>query len=238
MLSAISTQTQNASPFDHYTHNRSNGLGQDFSLSGKGTDAIGSYCYLIVADGHGKGNYVKFLSSNCFSWDAVVAETTAQNMCAEFHFQIKSVENQDKSGLNVDYTNDGSTLSIVKIYKEMIKCYWIGDSQIRIYHKNNEMFKSKNHNARNKKELNRLQNSNTEYNINKVPSLCVVDPSTLTMKKYPQIHFFANNKCEKMMVSRALGHNEKLFPSFETKHISRLPLPTYQCCRGGTRCRL
>ena len=47
----------------------------------------------------------------------------------------------------------------------------------------------------------------------------MVDPSTLTMKKYPQIHFFANNKCEKMMVSRALGHNEKLFPCFETKTI-------------------
>ena len=218
MLSAITAK----SPFEHYTQNRSNGLGQDFSHSGSGSDAHGNYCYLIVADGHGKGNYVKLLSSDCFSWDAVVSETNSKNMCSQLHFQIKSVENINQNDVdsNLDYTNDGTTLSIVKIYKKMIKCYWIGDSQIRIYHKKTELFKSKNHNARNKKELKRFEKlNNFDYIINKVPSLSMVDSTTLTMKKYPQIHFFANNKCEKMMVSRALGHNEKLFPCFETKTI-------------------
>ena len=120
MLSAISTQTQNASPFDHYTHNRSNGLGQDFSHSGSGSDAHGNYCYLIVADGHGKGNYVKLLSSDCFSWDVVVAETSAKNMCTQIKFQIQSIQNYHQNDIdsNIDFTNDGSTLSIVKIYKK------------------------------------------------------------------------------------------------------------------------
>ena len=228
MLSAISTPTNNYSnlPFQHYTQNRPNGLGQDFSLSGKGNDTNGNYCYLIVADGHGKGNYVKLLSSDCFLWDAIVAETSAKNMCSQINFQIQSIKNIHQNGLdsNLDFTNDGSTLSIVKIYKKMIKCYWIGDSQIRVFNKGFEVFKSKNHNGRNKKELKRLEkadkmNDKFNYSINKVPSLCMVDPFTLTMKKHPQIQFFANNKCEKMMVTRAIGHNEELFPSFETKTI-------------------
>ena len=144
-------------------------------------------------------------------------------MCSQINFQIQSIQNKDQNSLldsNIDFTNDGSTLSIVKIYKKKIKCYWIGDSQIRIYDKGTEIFKSKNHTGRNKKELKRLEElNNFEYSINKVPSLCIVDPSTLTMKKHPQIQFFKNNKCEKMMMSRALGHNEKLFPCFETKTI-------------------
>lgn len=228
MLSTMATQ----SPFEHYTQNRGNGLGQDFSHSGEGNDTNGNFCYLIVADGHGKGNYVKLLSSDCFSWDAVVAETTAKNMCTQLHFQIKSVQKKDQSGsdVDIDYTNDGTTLSIVKIYKTMVKCYWIGDSQIRIYDKGTELFKSKNHNGRNKKELKRLQElDDINYSINKVPSLCIVDPKTLTMKKHPQIHFFANSKCEKMMMTRALGHNEKLFPSFETKIILLDKLKTENC---------
>lgn len=230
MLSAISTQSNNASPYDHYTQNRSNGLGQDFSHSGQGTDANGSYCYLIVADGHGKGNYVKLLSSDCFSWDAVIAETSSKNMCSQLHFQIKNVQNNDQTSSNIDYTNDGSTLSIVKIYKKMIKCYWIGDSQIRIYDRESELFKSKNHTGRNKKELKRLQELNDcNYSIQKVPSLSMIDHTTLTMKQHPQIHFFTNNKCEKMMVSRALGHNENLFPSFETKTIFLDKLQTSNC---------
>lgn len=222
MLSGLSLQSKKHSPFEHYTQNRSNELGQDFSHSGSGSDAHGSYCYLIVADGHGKGNYVKLLSSDCFSWDAVVAETSAKNMCSQINFQIQRIHNyhQNGVGVDVDFTNDGSTLSIVKIYKKKIKCYWIGDSQIRIYDKGTKIFKCKNHNGRNKKELKRLEELNDfDYSISKVPSLCVVDPSRLTMKKHPQIHFFANNKCEKMMISRALGHNEKLFPCFETKTI-------------------
>ena len=228
MLSTMARQ----SPFEHYTQNRPNGLGQDFSHSGEGNDANGNFCYLIVADGHGKGNYVKLLSSDCFSWDAVVVETTAKNMCTQLHFQIKSVQKKDQDGsdIDLDYTNDGTTLSIVKIYKTMVKCYWIGDSQIRIYNKETELFKSKNHNGRNKKELKRLQElDNLNYSIQKVPSLCMVGPSTLTMKKYPQIHFFANNKCEKMMMTRALGHNEKLFSSFETKTILLDKLKTGNC---------
>lgn len=221
MLSTISTQSKNQSPFEHYTQNRSNGLGQDFSHSGSGTDANGNYCYLIVADGHGKGNYVKLLSSGYFSWDTVIAETSAKNMYSQIKFQIQSIQNKHQSDVDLDFTNDGCTLSIVKIYKKKIKCYWIGDSQIRIYDKGNEIYKSKNHTGRNKKELKRLEepDTNLKYSINKVPSLSIVDPTTLTMKMHPQIHFFANNKCEKMMVTRALGHNEKLFPCFETKTI-------------------
>ena len=138
-------------------------------------------------------------------------KTTAQNMCTQIKFQIRTIKKINQDTTEYDFKNDGSTFNCEDLQKND-QCYWIGDSQIRIYDKETELFKSKNHNARNKKELNRLQNSNTEYSINKVPSLCVVDPSTLTMKKYPQIHFFTNNNCEKMMVSRALGHNEKLFP--------------------------
>jgi len=52
-----------------------------------------------------------------------------------------------------------------------------------------------------------------------VPSLSVVDKKTIAMKKHPQIHFFTNERCEKMMVTRALGHNNKLFPTFQAKTI-------------------
>lgn len=212
---------------DFWTINRPL-YGQDFSTSGKGMDEDGEFHYLVVADGHGKGNYIKLLSSDRFLWGPVVSACSSQKMYSEIQKQIRCLE-------FCDYINDGTTLSIVKIYKDknMIKCYWIGDSQIRIFKDDEEIFKSKNHNGRNKKELKRLKetyddgrndtddtdDTDDKYKIEKVPSLSVVDSKTLTMKNYPQIHFFTNDVCEKMMLTRSLGHNEKLFPSFETKTI-------------------
>lgn len=205
---------------ENHTINREN-IGQDFSTCGTGKDINGNFHYMIVADGHGKGNYIKILSSEHFSWDSVVAETSSKNMYSKIHTQVQHIVNEIKDFAFVtDFTNDGSTLSIVKIYKKMIKCYWVGDSQIRIYKNNDTIFKSSNHNGRNKKELTRLMETyDKSHKVEIIPSLSIVDSNTLTMKKHPQIHFFINAICEKMMLTRSLGHNEKLFPSFQTKTI-------------------
>jgi len=231
VLSALSSSLFHET--DSYTLNHS---GQDFSTTGSGIDANGKYSYLVVADGHGKGDYVKHMASHHFSWDNVVSEINAKDICLKIHREIEKAdilmkrEDENKYTLNLDldldldldFTNDGATLSIVKIYKKMIKCYWIGDSQIRIFDNETKtmLFKSKNHNGRNKKELRRLKEM---YGLNckvvNVPSLSVVDKKTIAMKKHPQIHFFTNERCEKMMVTRALGHNNKLFPTFQTKTL-------------------
>ena len=197
------------------TLNRENGIGQDFSTSGYGSDKFGDYAYLVVADGHGKGTYYKFISSNKTDWKRIVSMSTAKEILRELELELKKNKTFDKT----DFTNDGSTLSIVKIYKNMLKCFWIGDSQIRVYKNKREVFKSKNHNAKNKKEIMRLQENNIQHTIKNVSTLKVVDDNTLTTKKTQQIHFHTNCKCEKMMISRALGHNTKLFPVFQTKTL-------------------
>ena len=202
------------------THNRAK-KGQDFSLSGKGKDNHGYFQYILIADGHGYGYYSKILSSESFTWKTVVCCNTEEEMSHELQRQIKIL------APDTDFTNDGSTLSIVKVYNldSVIKCYWIGDSQIRVFKDGKLVFKSKNHNGTNKKELMRLtkekEKHNLDYKIKKVASICLDNADTIKMKKYLQFHFNKNKRCEKMLITRAIGHNNKLFPVFQTKTITQ-----------------
>ena len=192
--------------------------GQDLSLSGYSYDANGDFAYILVADGHGHGTFINILSSSDFSWENVLRCQDEITMLSAINNQVYALIAEK----DYDFSGDGTTLSIVKIYEntKTIKCYWIGDSQIRIYKNKQEVFKSKNHNYQNKKEQLRLSSSSDiHFNIKKVPSFQVVDNTVFTMKKFPQIHYFQNNKCEKMMLTRSLGHNELLSPQFQTKTI-------------------
>lgn len=191
--------------------------GQDLSLSGYSCDANGDFAYILLADGHGHGTFINTLSSNDFSWENVLRYQDEITMLSAINTQVYALIAEK----DYDFSNDGTTLSIVKIYEKTktIKCYWIGDSQIRIYKNKQEVFKSKNHNYQNKKEQLRLSSSDIHFDIKKVPSFQVVDNTVFTMKKFPQIHYFQNNKCEKMMLTRSLGHNELLSPQFQTKTI-------------------
>lgn len=201
------------------TLNRDSNYGQDFSTCGEGIDDFGTYEFIVIADGHGKGKYIELMSSNNFNWNKIISQSTGKAILEQLHKQIEEACNNDIDKI-VNFENDGSTLSIVKIYKNMIKCFWIGDSQIKIFKNKKEWFKSKNHTAKNKKELLRLENTETiEYTIKKVKSLFIADPHTLTKAYQKQIHFYTNNTCEKMNITRALGHNNALHPNFQIKTL-------------------
>lgn len=201
------------------TLNRNLNYGQDFSTCGEGIDDYGSFKFIVIADGHGNGKYVEIMSSNNFKWNRIISQSTGKDMLEKLHKQIEKACNNNIDKIN-SFENDGSTLSIVKIYKNMIKCFWIGDSQIRIFKNKKEWFKSKNHTAKNKKELTRLEQcQESAYNIKKVKSLFVADPHTLTKTYQKQIHFYTNNTCEKMNITRALGHNNALHPIFQIKTL-------------------
>jgi len=171
---------------------------QDFSCCGSSRDIFGSFNYIIVADGHGKGNYIKQLQSNNFNWKRIVSQPTERKMKKELDKQIE----------NKDYNNDGSTLSIVKIYDSIIKCYWVGDSKINIFKNNKKIFKSKCHHFSEKDQL-------VSNKIKSTYSLKIRNSKEIDMKKIYRLE----TKTGKILLKKSLGHNNKLSPEFQTNYI-------------------
>ena len=128
---------------------------QDFSLSFESKDIFGLFTCLIVCDGHGKGKIINHLKCKSFPW---------KKICRGSGNRIFKKINEEISHLS--YLGDGLTISIVKIYPQLIKSYWIGDSRIVIFKNKQEIFKSENHCLKNKREKKRIQ-YNKNYDIKK-----------------------------------------------------------------------
>ena len=164
------------------------GSGQDFVTHGS---IENEFDYLIVADGHGKGNIIKLLSSPTFDWDTIVKNNTAKTILTAINKTIL---------LNcLDTYKDGSTLSIVKIFPTEIKVYWMGDSQVHIKI-NDKYYKTKNHNTSSyTKEINEGTISVTS------PSWCqhILSDTEVTII---ETRYFILNNGESLAMLHALGH--------------------------------
>lgn len=176
------------------------GSNQDFSISGKKQD----FTYLIVCDGHGKG----ILANKCNSipWDSIIEHYTGKAMLTEINKWIL---------INCpSLYRDGATLSIAKIYKDKVKLYWLGDSQIHV-RVNNLYYKSVNHNTNNPDEV--ATNSTTE---NSYWAFKVINDKDLLATQIKYFTFINSKKeVELLAMSRALGHENITLQKFQEKEI-------------------
>jgi len=179
------------------------GSGQDFVTHGK---IEGEFDYLVVADGHGKGKITDLLSSPTFDWDGIVKHDSATTVLASINKAIL---------LNVLNTyNDGSTLTIVKIFPKEIVVYWMGDSQAQIKI-NDTHYKTKNDNAASvMKEIEEGTVSVTKPHW----SLNILNDTDVTVT---EAYYFNLLNGEKLAMIRALGHE---YNTVQTMHEMSLPI--------------
>ena len=164
------------------------GSGQDFVTHGK---IDGEFDYLVVADGHGRGKITELLSDPIFDWDQVVKNESGKTILADINKKIK---------LHISDTyNDGSTITIVKIFPTEIKVYWMGDSQAQIKI-NDQHYKTQNDNASSVQE----QIADGTIQVSKPHwAQHILNDTDVTVTEE---HYFKLTNGEQLAMIRALGH--------------------------------
>lgn len=174
----------------------SSGKGQDFVAQGKKTN--GDLWY-IVMDGHGKNTVIDALRK--LDYIDIMEKDNPARAINDY---------VDKMG---ETFNSGATLSLVIISPKEIKCYWKGDSTIKIWSDKEEIFASKNHNMHNVDEVDRMK----ALGISTIDSWSpkVLGDATLTMvpAKYyvfnTIIHDNGTPYNDILNMTNSLGHNGK-----------------------------
>lgn len=164
-----------------------------------------SHCnsWMVVADGHGVGNVINVL--NTLDWNDVM------NNDEPIEY-VKTLINSMEQTIR-----DGSTISIVKISNIGIRMWWIGDSQIRVYKNDEELWRSNNHNGENLKELQKTREKNLETEL--AWELSVLDNEHITLKPSNYIYHIVDGQKEKLALTRSLGHNGDVCQETETHFI-------------------
>lgn len=172
------------------------GSNQDHTITG----STELFDYLIIMDGHGLGNCIE--QAKLFDWNKIVSNSSAK--------QILSAINRELLLRCKSLAGDGSTISIVKIYKDKLHVLWLGDSQVHIL-VDDIYYKTTNHNTKNEIECNRESNiielHNTFNVINK--DMCQQVPSK----------YFVLSNGDVLAMSRALGHDFATFQRFDELEI-------------------
>ena len=158
--------------------------------------------FIVVLDGHGKGNVIKQLKT--FDWNKILLEN---EFADEVILSINKLLVNDKNGDIADNYRDGSTCSIVKMYDTYIECYTIGDSQVAIKI-NDEYFFTVNHDADNSDEVERLSNQDnvTISDTWKSKTLNNNDV-TMVLGKYFDFPSINHSTKDRIAMTRSLGHN-------------------------------
>ena len=181
--------------------------GQDFIITGKheNENKDKSFNWIVVADGHGTSRVIDSLRK--LPWTSLI-----NNNSMETEIFIKMRELGDTMG-------SGATLSIVRIYSTYVECYWIGDSLIKIFRNDDEIFYSRPHNFENFNELCRMKTNNVR--IETLWVLRPFDPITITLQKDAYFLFrdFTSNRFDKINMTRTLGHNGLTGYKFDYKRV-------------------
>lgn len=177
--------------------------GQDFATSGITNDSM--YRYLVTADGHGKWSSETIRYLRHVQW-ATIIQTD------EFMEKIK----EDIKKLNT--RGEGSTLSVVRILDHRIICeghengyievYFVGDSTVRVYGDGEEIFKTKDHDRNNRKDVKRIMETCNMKGIARddIWDIEVVDNKRI--KSVPAAIFDFGGG-DKINFTNSLGHNGK-----------------------------
>lgn len=174
------------------------GSKQDWVIKGNND----KFQFIVVLDGHGKGNVVNTLKT--LDWNKILLENEFANQVL---LSINKILSRDKNDKIADNFRDGSTCSIVKMYDTYIECYTIGDSQVCIKI-NDEYYYTVNHDADNSDEVERLSNKH-DTSIIDTWKCRVLNNTDITMVlgKYFDFPNICHETKDRIAMTRALGHN-------------------------------
>lgn len=169
---------------------------QDFATYGRLVDENNIECmFIVVADGHGNGvekdNVINFI--RMYNWKK----------------HLKNLNWYDDFSKNIKFklpltTGTGSTLSVIRVYSDKFQCWWIGDSSIRIYDEDGEIWRMLDHDVNNAAEVERLKSLG--YPILKEFKPCILTKTTMTMDHALRIDL---GRRDRLAMTKALGHDEK-----------------------------
>ena len=168
---------------------------QDYTIQGTIATSYENIHYIGLFDGHGTDiviNYIRGISKE--QWKSIII---SQNPIFILHELLQSF----------DTDGSGSTCIIVKIYKNYIQSFSVGDSTIIIFQNNNIVYRNTPHNTLNPKENDRLSVRLVNNYISLVPTrsqtLSIYNNNEINLKYGTYIKFGRTY----LALSQALGHN-------------------------------
>ena len=180
---------------------------QDYAFNG---ETINGHNFLGICDGHGHGNVI-----DC------IREIDMKDVISTTNNPIDTIKNIISSVPNTG--GDGSTVTIVHITDDNIRCSWIGDSSCRIYKNGVEVWRTTDHNCENQNELSRLKE--IKCPIERAWDLNVLNDDKMTMKAASYFHVGSYEKYnatypDKTNMTRCLGHDDKICQDAEIHSIN------------------
>ena len=168
--------------------------GQDFILTDKTIDSETGevFNWAAVFDGHGSNDCIDFIRNIPPS---TMNEFIATNKPIQLLYEYI---NNNLTCLN----SSGSTMCLVKFYRERMECYNCGDSQVVVYRNGNINFISKEHNYLNKNEINRLAN-----HVTFIPSMNIKMTNKDTLVSVYSEYIEWNEDLTRLACTQCLGHN-------------------------------
>jgi len=149
--------------------------------------------WIVVADGHGHDKVINCLRRA--DWNDIMSEENPEDIIYPL---IETLGNT---------SGTGATLSLVKINKKYIKCWWIGDSTIQVYEDKKKIFHSVEHNIYNPDEVERMNSMNIKQETQK--KMQVLNEKSITMTTMEYFHFGSKyNDRDTINMSNSLGHNQ------------------------------
>jgi len=168
--------------------------GQDYIITDQTIDLQTGevFNWAAVFDGHGNNDCIDFIRKIPSSTmnEFIVSNKPIQRLANYINKNLKTTK------------SSGSTMCLVKIYRDRIECINCGDSQVVVYRNGNIKFVSKEHNYLNKNERNRLADD-----VTFIPSMNIkmIDTDSLVSVYSEYIEW--NEDLTRLACSQALGHN-------------------------------
>jgi serine/threonine protein phosphatase PrpC len=174
--------------------------GQDYIITDQTIDLETGevFNWAAVFDGHGSNlciDFIKKIPSYIMN-DFIVSNKPIQSLAKYIDENLKNCE------------GSGSTMCLVKFYRDRIECFNCGDSQVVVFGNGNVKFISKEHNFSNKNERNRLTHINNNNNVTFIPSMNIkmMDNETL-VSVYSEYIEWDDDCSTRLACSQSLGHN-------------------------------
>lgn len=223
---------------------RQNKNKQDFVCNGKIRDLIATegctipeeFEWIVVADGHGNSTVLNIIREA--NWAQIVS---SPNIKDEIYKMFPDFGGKSTKG-------SGATLSIVKIYQNHFKNYWIGDSTINIYRNKDLIFKSRSHDVDNDNELLRVASISSKSMVwrPKILSTAVNDEQRNECAKIPRIYdakgiltmektgaYFRFSNGDSISMTHSLGHDNVTGKFLESDIVVRDPNVDYRVIVGS-----
>jgi serine/threonine protein phosphatase PrpC len=197
---------------------------QDFATSE--LSESGSFHFVVIADTHGKTKYgTKYdhRLKNLFQemdWKTVLQDDT---FFEDIQEEIKKI----------DTLRIGSTLSICKIFEDRFEIYWAGDSTIKIYNNDDEIWRTKDHDKNNENEKLRLKELSTFIKHRDGKDVEVVDDDTIKQFISPVFYFGDIYEPDTVNMTHALGHNQNTGDFISHETVSRNHELSYKVVAGS-----